>query len=105
MNKKAVQRRMLLSGGLPQDALHGARVTWFARSSALVEGQRGVIELTGERIRLRTDSGVLSIIGEEMTLRELSADAAMVEGTWIRTLSYDKTDAPLIETEGNGRCT
>ena len=58
-------RRLALTTGLPEDALGGgARVTLTGRTAALVEGQRGVIELSPGRIRLRTDGGVLTIAGE-----------------------------------------
>ena len=82
---------MAIGCSLPEDALGlGARVTWFARGSALVEGQRGVVELSPERIRLRTDAGVLSVCGRALTLRELSMDAAMITGEQIHALTYLK---------------
>ena len=88
---KPKRGRAAIRCGLPEDALGcGARVTWFARGSALVEGQRGVIELSGGRIRLRTDEGVLSICGSALTLCELSLDAAMIAGEQIHTLTYLK---------------
>ena len=78
-----------LDAGLPEDALAGgARVTWFGRGSVLAEGQRGVVELSGERIRLRTDEGILCVCGRALTLCELSLDAAMIAGEQIHTLTY-----------------
>ena len=82
---------MALQCSLPEDALGlGARVTWFAQGSTLVEGQHGVVELSPERIRLRTDTGVLSVCGSALTLRELSPDAAMIAGEQIYTLTYQR---------------
>ena len=82
-------RRMILRCGLPEDAVTGsARVTLSGRSAVLVEGQRGVVEMGTERIRLKTDSGILSVCGEELRLRELSLDAAMVYGKGIVSVTY-----------------
>ena len=54
--------RMILKSGLPQDALTGgARVTMIAQGSVLIEGQRGVVELSPGRIRLRTAGGVIAV--------------------------------------------
>jgi len=89
MHRKRRGRR-ILAASLPEDVLRGARVTWFGQGSALVEGQHGVVELTQERIRLRTDEGILTLCGEGMTLRELSVDAAFIDAAHIHTISYVK---------------
>ena len=87
-------RRLILQSALPEDALtRGARVTLIAQSSALVEGQRGVVELGGGRIRLKTPGGMLSVLGQALELRELSADAAMIVGERIETATYARSDA------------
>ena len=87
-------RRLILQSALPEDALtRGARVTLIAQSSALVEGQRGVVELGRERIRLKTQGGTLSVLGQALELRELSTDAAMIVGERIETATYARSDA------------
>lgn len=81
---------LTLRCGLPEDALTGgARVTVFGRGSVLVEGQRGVVELSPERIRLRTGRGVLSVLGRGLSIRELSVDAAMIVGESVDSAAYD----------------
>ena len=93
MRGKRICSRAAVGCGLPEDALAGgARVTWFGRGSVLAEGQRGVVELSGERIRLRTDGGILCVCGRALTLRELSMDAAMIAGERIHTLTYLRPD-------------
>ena len=88
MGKRGM-RRMALSASLPEDALtSGARVTMMGRCSVLVEGQRGVVELSGARIRLKTSDGMLCILGQALELRELSTDAAMIVGEAIETATY-----------------
>ena len=75
-------------GELAQDTFSGARITWFGDCRVQVEGQHGVVELTDMRIRLRTESGILAVIGEELKLRELSLDTAMIEARRIHTVTY-----------------
>lgn len=78
-----------LRAGLPEDALgDSARVTMTGRTSALVEGQHGVVELSAARIRLKTGEGVLSVTGEALRLEELSLDAAMIRAQRIDAVSY-----------------
>lgn len=89
MRKKGAMRRMMLEAGLPEDALCDcARVTMTGRSAALIEGQHGVVELGSERIRLRTGSGVLTVMGDGLRLRELSLSAALIEGESLTTITY-----------------
>ena len=78
-----------LALGLPEDAaVDCARVTLSGQSAALVEGQHGVVELSGSIVRLRTGRGVLTILGEELALKELSMDAALVTGKRVTTATY-----------------
>ncbi|MBQ2835131.1 MAG: YabP/YqfC family sporulation protein [Clostridia bacterium] len=87
MHRKA--RHAVLACGLPADTLEKqARVTLYGCSSAWIEGQRGVVELGTEQIRLRTGCGVLCIRGKGLVLRELSLDAAMIEGERIDAAGY-----------------
>ena len=84
-------RRMTLACGLPEDVLlSDARVTLMGRGCVLVEGQRGVVELGESRIRMRTRSGVIVVEGEALRLRELSGDAAMIEGERIDSAAYSR---------------
>lgn len=82
-------RRMVMKCGLPEDAVTGcARVTMYGRGAVLVEGQRGVVEMSGACIRLKTLDGVLSVHGDQLALRELSLDAAMIAGDRIGAVTY-----------------
>lgn len=93
MGKRGIRRRIALRSSLPEDALtSGARVTMLGRGSVLVEGQRGVVELSNSRIRLRTRDGMLSVMGQALMLRELSADAAMIVGERIEAATYGRSD-------------
>ena len=90
MRRRIRPDHRLLSGLLPEDVIRdSARVTLHGRSGVLVEGQHGVVEMGSDRLRLKTGGGVLTILGEELRIRELSLDAALVTGSIITTLTYD----------------
>lgn len=83
-------KRWILKSSLPEDTLTGAaRITLCGKSTALIEGQRGVVEMCGTCIRLKSRSGVVSIKGNGLMLKELSIDAAMVQGAEISAVSYE----------------
>ena len=93
MRRRSRADGLPLRAGLPEDALgDSARVTMTGRTSVLVEGQHGVVELGAARIRLKTGEGVLSVMGERLRLEELSLDAAMIRGERIETVSYGRID-------------
>jgi len=89
MRGKEAVRKLLEAGRLPEDALlDSARVTINGRSVVSVEGQHGVIELSSQRIRLKTGSGLLSITGTALQLSQLSAQRALVSGGEIESVSF-----------------
>jgi len=91
--KRKRERRLTLLSGLPQDVLGGgARVTMFDQGSVMVEGQHGMVELGERRMRMRTRRGVLTVLGDGLVLRELTADAAMITGTRIDTVTYGRAE-------------
>ena len=91
MRKGGRLRTAVLSADLPEDALTGgSRVTLIHKSSALVEGQQGVVELSDKRIRLRTKEGTVSVCGEALCLRCLSRDAALITGDPVTAVTYDR---------------
>lgn len=91
MAKRDRGRRMILMSGLPEDAVTGcARVTMTGRGAVLVEGQHGVVEMSGACIRLKTRDGVLSVLGDALRLQELSLDAAMIVGERVETVTYGR---------------
>ena len=89
MRRRKRIRTAVLDAEMPEDALAiGARVTLIARHSVLVEGQQGVVELSASRIRLRTRQGIVSLLGENLCLKKLSLDAALVTGESVETVTY-----------------
>lgn len=89
MHGKEAVRKLLEAGRLPEDALlDSARVTINGRSGVSVEGQHGVVELSAQRIRLKTGSGLVCITGSALQLSQLSADRALVSGEAIESVSF-----------------
>jgi len=91
--RKKREKRLTLSCGLPQDVVKGgARATLFGNISVMIEGISGVVELGDTCMRLKTRDDVLAVLGEGLMLRELTADAAMITGARIDTLTYGRTE-------------
>ena len=86
--KKRREQRLTLLCGLPEDVLDGARVTMFGHRYVMIEGQRGMVELGENCMRLRTNGSVLTVLGQALEIRELSSDAAMIAGNRIDTVTY-----------------
>lgn len=90
MRGKETIKRLLLSGGLPEDALcDSARVTLTGRTAVSIEGQHGVVELTQERIRLKTGQGVLRVEGSALALHALSPQQAVITGRQVALVAYE----------------
>ena len=87
MGKKR-EKRLTLMSSLPEEMTDGARVTMFGHRRVMIEGQRGMVQLGENCMRLRTDSSVLTVLGHALEIRELSADAAMIAGERIDTVTY-----------------
>ncbi|MCL2545355.1 MAG: YabP/YqfC family sporulation protein [Clostridia bacterium] len=90
--KRGPGKRRLVQGarmaGLPEEVLFGVpKVVLVGEERALIENHRGVLEYTSERVRLRTDCGLLEIGGAELTLGHLGRSDLVVQGK-ITRLEY-----------------
>ena len=47
-----------------------------------------MVELGASCMRLRTKGSVLTVLGQALEIKELSADAAMIAGSRIDTVTY-----------------
>lgn len=75
---------------LPEETCTGCvKATLYAAGTLVVENHKGVFECAPERIRLRTDEGILCVEGREMTLMEFSSERALVRGE-ISLVSFEK---------------
>ena len=82
---------MTMISGIPDDAWSsGARVTIMGKDCVLAEGHQGIVELSEDRIRLRTHDGVVCVLGSVLEVQELSADAALIRGSFVHTVTRGK---------------
>jgi sporulation protein YqfC len=63
------------------------RITWIGDMQLFVENHRGLLEFTGETLRLTVAQGELCVRGEGLVLRTIHAQEIVVEGR-IQTLTY-----------------
>ena len=73
---------------LPGDVLPGGgRLTLCGDRQALIEGQRGILEYTPERIVVSFGREKLSLTGDSLLLRAMNAGELLVTGR-IRTAEW-----------------
>ncbi|MCL2812904.1 MAG: YabP/YqfC family sporulation protein [Clostridia bacterium] len=87
--KRRLTKKRLVQGarlaGLPEDVLFGVpKVVLVGEGRALVENQKGVVEYANNRIRVRTDTGLLEISGMELTIGYLGKSDLLVQGKITR---------------------
>ncbi|HHY46769.1 MAG TPA: sporulation protein YqfC [Firmicutes bacterium] len=56
------------------------RLVLLGNLQVLIENHRGIIEYTGERIRVSLPSGELRVEGSGLVLRRISLDEMLIEG-------------------------
>lgn len=91
MRSRNRSRHMTMRSGVPAGILgRSAQVTMIGKEYVLLEGHRGVVELSQSRIRLRTGDGVVSVLGSMLQLQELSLDTALICGKCAETVTYSR---------------
>lgn len=81
---EAVSERMKLSS----DILAGAPiVTLIGQTELSIENYKGIIEYTGDLLRIQTKTGRIHIEGKNLVIRNYSEDAMKVSG-FIRMIQY-----------------
>lgn len=74
---------------LPKDIVYGAViVTVTGKSDAIIENYKGIIEYTGEKIRLQTKSCQVEIRGTHLIIEYYTNEEMKITGT-IREIIYD----------------
>ncbi len=90
--KQGRRRKRLVQGariaGLPEEVLFGVpKVVLVGRERMLIENHKGIVEYGGERVRVRTDCGLLMVEGSELVLDHLGQSDLLVQGK-IARLEY-----------------
>ena len=75
--------------GLPNEIVPGGgRLTLSGGRQALIEGQRGILEYSGERIVISFGREKLSLTGDGLYLRAMNTEELLVTGR-IRTAEWE----------------
>lgn len=72
-----VERALELPGGTLTDVPH---IELTGKRKAVVEGCHGILSYDDDAVRLNTGCGIVRITGQQLTLRAMSDDSAMVTG-------------------------
>jgi sporulation protein YqfC len=75
---------------LPPDVLGKLpRIEWIGTERLYVENHLGISRFSPQEVVFRTKDGLIQILGEQMTMKALHPDFAVLEGT-IDKISFDK---------------
>jgi hypothetical protein len=73
---------------VPPGSVGGFHIELNSNRELLLEGCRNVLEYTGALVRVDAGALILTMTGEGLNLRHLSADTLLVEGR-IATLAFE----------------
>lgn len=84
-----VKSNIVESLELPRDIAYGAViVTAMGRGEVLVENYKGIIDYTGEKIRLQTKNCQVSIVGKRLVVEYYTNEEMKITG-FIQGILYD----------------
>ena len=76
-----LKKRFAQIGDLPNELVTNcSRMVLYGNNEFKIENYDGIIEYEVNKIRISTASGIISIIGENLTLSELNNDELLVSG-------------------------
>ena len=76
-----IKKRFMDIGDLPRELVtNHSRMVLLGNSEFMIENYNGIIEYEVNKIRVSTASGVISIIGNDLTISELDNDELLVSG-------------------------
>jgi sporulation protein YqfC len=74
---------------LPKDIMYGAViVTITGKSEILIENYKGIIEYTGEKIRIQTKTCQVMVMGKQLLIEYYTNEEMKIIGE-IRAVQYD----------------
>lgn len=81
MQRQRLQKKLAHLLEIPDDiVLDLPRITLLGNRQMLVENHKGIIEYTGERVRIRLNRKELLISGIGLSLGNLQAEELIIEG-------------------------
>jgi sporulation protein YqfC len=76
-----IKKRFVEIGDLPSELITNcSRMVLYGNREFKIENYDGIIEYEVNKIRVSTASGIISIIGDNLTLSELNNDELLVSG-------------------------
>ncbi len=64
------------------------RITMLGNKQLLVENHKGIIEYTGDLVRIKLSQGELNVAGTELIIGNFQAEQLLVEGT-VTQIKYE----------------
>lgn len=75
-----IARRAARAAGLPEDVLGMPRLVLRGDRELMLENHKGIVEYAPERLRVRTELGVMAVEGEGLTLASLGECDLLISG-------------------------
>ena len=86
---KKVKSNIVESLELPKDLIYGAViVTVTGKNEVLIENYKGILEYTGEKIRVQTKSCQVMVSGKQLLIEYYTNDEMKITGL-IHQIVYD----------------
>ncbi len=78
------------AAGVPPELAVGApKVTMQGNNDILIENHKGIIEYTGEKVRIRVQNGVIAVEGSRLVLDEMKSDSVSISGNIHNIMKLD----------------
>ena len=88
MKRKKIVQQAVQASGLPEDVILGTpRILLRGNRILFIENHQGVVEYGAEKLRVKTQLGLLTVEGVALTLSELGEEDLMLTGT-IKSISF-----------------
>jgi sporulation protein YqfC len=78
-NGSAIRKKLIEVSGVPKE-LFMPVITISGNDELRIVNYKGVIEYTGERVRLGTSCGVVRVEGKRLVMGHIAAETALVTG-------------------------
>ena len=97
MNRKKrvaneIKKKFVEMGDLPKELVTScSRMVLFGNEEFTIENYSGIIEYEVNKIKLRSASGIISVVGEGMIINELDNEELFIRGK-IRSIEIEGDD-------------
>jgi len=89
-DKVPLREKVIEALELPKEiVLNIPKLTLVGNGSLIIENYKGIIEYESEKVRVNTGSGMISITGKRLYIKEITSENLYIEGD-IHTLEFIK---------------